>query len=286
MPEELARRESRLQKIRAAQAEWEQEAQEKAARQGTEAAAKIAERREQEARTGKKAGGHDPKVPDPEQAQPEAKSPRNCTDPESRILVAGANQGSCIPAYHAPAAVDSQAQVGIAAEITPEANDRQPLAPMIEQVEANAGRPPEAVSADAGYGSADNVSDERVAGVALYMATGRQKHGEKVEWAHGPPPADASVPQAMQPKLRTVVGHSIYQMGKAIVEPVFGPTKQRGGFRRFRCRGVDHVRLEWKLICLPGNLRKLFRSGWRPQTAGKLPRGPLGGHRSTLARQV
>src|SRR5664280_1078573 len=246
LPEELARRESRLKKIRAAKAELEREAKEKA------------ERREQEARTGKKAGGHDPKAPDPEQAKPGAKAQRNFTDPDSRIMVDGANKGSFIQAYNAQAAVDSEAQVVVAAEITQEANDSQQLAPMIEQVEANAGRKPEAVSADAGYWSEDNVGDERVAGVDLYIATGRQKHGEKAESANGPPPENASVKQAMQHKLRTEAGHSIYKMRKAIVEPVFGQTKERRGFRRFSFRGVSSVRLEWKLICLTGNILKLF----------------------------
>jgi hypothetical protein len=71
----------------------------------------------------------------------------------------------------------------------------------------------------------------------------------------------------MRHKLRTEAGHSIYKMRKAIVEPVFGQTKQRRGLRRFRFRGVGNVRLEWHLIRLTGNLLKLFRSGWSPQTA-------------------
>ena len=56
-------------------------------------------------------------------------------------------------------------------------------------------------------------------------------------------------------------------MRKAIVEPVFGQIKERRGFRRFSFRGVGSVRLEWKLICLTGNILKLFRSGWSPQMA-------------------
>jgi transposase len=267
LPEELARRASRLKKIRAAKAELAREAQEKAERQRAEAEAKIAERREEEARTGKKAGGHDPQVPDPEQAKPEPKAQRNFTDPDSRIMVDGANKGSFIQAYKAQAAVDSQAQVIVAAEVTQQANDSQQLAPMIEQVEANAGRKPDAVSADAGYWSEANVSDERVTGVDLHIATGRQKHGEKAATANGPPPEGATPKQAMQHKLRTEAGKSIYKMRKAIVEPVFGQTKERGGFRRFSFRGVGSVRLEWKLICLTGNILKLFRSGWSPQMA-------------------
>jgi hypothetical protein len=263
----LARRESRLAKIREAKAALEQEAKEKAERQRAEAEAKIAERREQEAQTGKKAGGHDPKVPDPERAQPEPKAQRNFTDPDSRIMVDGANKGSFVQAYNAQAAVDSQAQVIVAAEITQAANDSQQLAPMIERVAANMGRKPEAVSADAGYWSEDNVTGEGVAGIDLHIATGRQKHGEAIETATGPPPAEASAQEAMRHKLRTEAGQALYKMRKAIVEPVFGQTKERRGFRRFSFRGKDNVCAEWKLICLTHNLLKLFRSGWVPAAA-------------------
>jgi transposase/ribosomal protein L5 len=267
LPAELARRESRLKKIREAQAELEQEAKEKAERARVEAEAKIAERREQEAQTGKKAGGHDPRVADPEQAKPEPKAQRNFTDPESRIMPDGANKGSFVQGYNAQAAVDSQAQVIVAAEITQQTNDSQQLVPMIKQVVANTGANPIAVSADTGYWSEANVSDESVAGVDLHIATGRQKHGEKVATATGPPPEDATPKEAMAHKLRTEAGKSIYKMRKAIVEPVFGQIKERRGFRRFSFRGVGNVSLEWKLICLTGNILKLFRSGWLPRTA-------------------
>jgi hypothetical protein len=156
LPAELARRESRLKKIREAKTELEKEAREKAEKQRAEAQARIAERREQEAQTGKKAGGHDPKVPDPEQAKPEAKAQRNFTDPDSRIMPDGANKGSFVQAYNAQAAVDGEAQVIVAAELTQQTNDSRQLVPMIEQVIANMGCKPEVVSADAGYWSEAN----------------------------------------------------------------------------------------------------------------------------------
>jgi len=43
----------------------------------------------------------------------------------------------------------------------------------------------------------------------------------------------ASVTEAMRHKLRSAAGHAIYKRRKAIVEPVFGQTKERRGFRRF-----------------------------------------------------
>ena len=245
----------------------EREAKEKAEKERVDAEAKIAKRREEEARRGKKAGGHDPKVPDPEQAKPEPKAQRNFTDPDSRIMPDGANKGSFVQAYNAQAAVDSQAQVIVAAEVTQQTNDSRQLVPMIKQVVANAGCKPIAVSADAGYWSEANVCDECVAGVDLHIATGRRKHGEKEAMANGPPPEDATPKEAMAHKLRTEAGKSIYKMRKAIVEPVFGQTKEWRGFRRFSFRGLGRVGLEWKLICLTGNILKLFRSGWSPEMA-------------------
>ena len=87
LPAELARRESRLKKIReVVRADLEREAKEKAARERAEADAKIAERRQKEAQTGKKVGGHDPKVADP--GSPNRSRRRNATSPIRRA-------GSC-----------------------------------------------------------------------------------------------------------------------------------------------------------------------------------------------
>jgi len=74
LPEELARRESRLKRIAQAKAELEQEAREKAEQERAEAEAELAKRRDEEERTGKKERGREPTVPVPEQAQSEAKA--------------------------------------------------------------------------------------------------------------------------------------------------------------------------------------------------------------------
>jgi transposase len=267
LPEELARRESRLKKIAQAKAELEQEAREKAERERAEAEAKLAARREQEERTGKKMRGREPMVPDPEQAQPEARAQRNFTDPDSRIMPDGANKGSFLQGYNAQAAVDATAQVIVASEVTQQTTDNRQLLPMLGQVEQNMGREPVAASADAGYWSEANATAESVAGINLHIATGREKREETIGTASEPPPLHATAKEAMRHKLRTEAGRSIYKMRKAIVEPVFGQIKEQRGFRRFSLRGLDNVRREWKLVCLTSNLLKLFGSGWTPQAA-------------------
>ena len=262
LPAELQRRESRLQKIAQAKAALEQEAKEKAAQQSAETEQKLVEREEEEQRTGKKKGGRKPGLRDPDQVKPDDTAQRNFTDPESRIMPDGANKGSFVQGYNAQIAVDSASQVIVAAEVTQETNDKKQLLPMIARIAANLERKPEKVSADAGYFSEANVTDELVKDVDLYVATGRDKHGGAVETSSDPPPADASPKEAMRHKLRTEAGRAVYKMRKAIVEPVFGQIKEQRGFRRFSLRGKENVSREWKLVCATSNLLKLFRAGW------------------------
>jgi len=262
LPVELQRRESRLKKLQEAKAALEQEAKEKAAQQRAETEQKLAERKEEERRTGKKKRGRRPEPPDPEQARPKDTAQRNFIDPESRIMPDGANKGSFVQGYNAQIAVDSASQVIVAAEVTQETNDKKQLIPIIAQIVTNVEQKPEKVSADTGYFSEANVTDESVKDVDLYVATGRDKHGQVAETISDPPPPDASPKEAMRHKLRTEAGRAVYKMRKAIVEPVFGQIKEQRGFRRFSLRGKQNVRSEWRLVCTVSNLLKLFRSGW------------------------
>ena len=267
LPAELARREKRLEKIRAVKAALEAEAKRQAEERKAAVEAKRAERRQKKAETGRKTGGREPQAPDPEQAVPEAKAQRNFTDPDSRIMPDGSNKGSFVQGYNAQAAVDSQAQVIVAAEVVQATNDKQQLVPLVEQAEANLGQKPAAVSADSGYWSEANVTAEGVAGIDLYVATGRKKDEEKNEPESESPPENVSAKEKMASKLRMGEGQAVYKMRKAIVEPVFGQMKEARGIRRFSMRGLAKVRAEWRLICLTHNLLKLYRSGWQPQGA-------------------
>ena len=264
LPGELGRRESRLAKIRAAKAELEAEAKQKAAEKQAAAEAQIRQRQEQEARTGKKMRGREPQVADSEQAVPDPKAQRNFTDPESRIMPDGGHKGSFVQGYNAQIAVDGEAQVIVAAEVTQQSNDKQQLVAMVEQVKQNVGAQPQAVSADNGYWNGKQVADVQVRGIDLHVATGKQKHGasqqaddEDAKESN----AEAGLLEQMKQKLKTQAGQDLYRMRKAIVEPVFGQIKEWRGFRRFLLRGLQKVRAEWKLICLTHNLLKLFRSG-------------------------
>jgi len=53
-------------------------------------------------------------------------------------------------------------------------------------------------------------------------------------------------------------GIALYKLRKQTVEPVFGIIKEAMGFRRFRLRGREGVELEWVLVCVSYNLKRLF----------------------------
>ena len=266
LPKELERRESRLAKIREAKEALEKEAREEAAAEKARVEAQLKERERQEQERGQKFTGPKPQVPDPEQAKPDGKAQRNFTDPESRIMKDGATK-EFVQGYNAQAAVDSKAQVIVAAAVTQQPNDKQQLVPMVEEVEAMTGQQPQQVTAAAGYFSEKSVTDPRLEGIDLLVAPDRQKHGEEAPCATGPPSSDLPVTQPMRQKLRTPEAQAVYRMRKAIVEPVFGQIKECRGFRRFLLRGLSQVQAEWQMICTTHNLLKLFHSGWQPARA-------------------
>lgn len=253
LPEELRRRETRLEKIRAAKEALEREAKERAELAAVEARERLRERGAKEAARGKKLGGRPPRVPDPETAKPGPREQRNFTDPESRIMMDGAT-GSFIQAYNAQAAVDAGSQVIVAASVTQEANDKRQLRPLLAQIAAHLGALPEKASADCGYYSSDNLTDPALAKVELYVPPEKRVRS-------------CAPAEAMRAKLATAEGAAVYAQRKAVVEPVFGQVKEGRGFRRFSLRGHEMVGAEWQLISLTHNLLKLFRSGAWPLPA-------------------
>ena len=238
LPEELAFRERRLEKIREAMAALEAEAQ---------AAAEQAEAE----------GGKHPGVPDD-------KAQRNFTDTESRIIPAPGGK-DFLQAYNCQAVVDSAHQVIVAARATNQTSDKQQAAAMIEETIDNVGAVPREVSADAGYYSAKAVDELYALGVDPFVAPEQTRHGRVVPPApRGRIPSHLSPRDRMRRKLQTRRGrqrHLVYALRMQTVEPVFGQIKQGRGFRQFLLRGLEKVNGEWSLICTGHNLLKLFRFG-------------------------
>ena len=260
LPEELRYRKSRLEKIRQAMNELEEEAKAKAEKKREEMRLKE----EALAGEGKKRRGKKPKEPDD---KPEGKAQRNFTDPDSRIMKDGAT-GSFEQSYNAQIAVDEKKQIIVASDVTQDANDKQQLKPVIKKLKENTGgKKPKVVTADSGYYSEANAQLLERESIDAYVTTRKEKHNRPPPPAsRGRIPKNATVIERMERKLRTVKGRCTYSKRKQIVEPVFGQIKEARGLRRFLLRGIENVRAEWDLICLTHNLLKLFRSGRFLQT--------------------
>ena len=235
LPEELAFREGRLEKIREAMAALEAEAQ------------ATAEQAEAE-------GSKRPGVPDD-------KAQRNFTDTESRIIPAPGGK-DFLQGYNCQAVVDSAHQVIVAARATNQTSDKQQAAAMMEETIDNVGAVPREVSADAGYYSAKAVDELYALGVDPFVAPEQTRHGRVVPPApRGRIPSHLSPRDRMRRKLQTRRGRQRYALRMQTVEPVFGQIKQGRGFRQFLLRGLEKVNGEWSLICTGHNLLKLFRFG-------------------------
>jgi hypothetical protein len=76
-----------------------------------------------------------------------------------------------VQAYNAQAAVDGEAQIIVAHDVTQSAGDCGQLIPMTDAIEINAGRKPEQLSADAGYCSEANLEALENRNMDAYVAT-------------------------------------------------------------------------------------------------------------------
>jgi transposase len=244
MPAWVADKEKRLERIRAAKAALEAEAKATAEAERR----RRAEVEEKRIAEGRKKNGRTPAPPSPE---PDGKTQRNFTDPDSRILL---TKDGYIQGYNAQAAVDAAAQIIVAHDLTPNMSDQDQLAPLIDAIKNNLGRQPREASADAGYWSEANLAALATRGIGAYLATGRAKHP-----AHAKRNSTGPLTQAMRQKLKRAGRRSRYRLRKQIVEPVFGQIKQARGFRQFLLRGIEKVKAEWALVCIAHNLTKLTR---------------------------
>ncbi|MFG3594645.1 IS1182 family transposase [Bradyrhizobium sp. RDI18] len=249
MPDWVADKQKRLEKIREAKAALEAEAK-AAAEAERKARAEAEERRIAEG--GKKNG----KTSAPPNTEPDGKAQRNFTDPESRILK---TKDGYIQGYNAQAAVDGAHQIIVAQTLTSSSSDQAQLAPLLDGIRANLGTNPDEVSADAGYCSDANLRTIKRRRIEGYIATGRQKHGTKSATAKKAS-RPGSLIARMSTKLKRAGYRSRYRLRKQIVEAVFGQIKQARGFRQFLLRGIEKVSAEWALICTAHNLVKLARA--------------------------
>jgi transposase len=264
LPAELVRREKRVAALRQARQVIEERAREMAAAQQPQYEAKAAARKQQRDE-GKKPRGKDPAPPSP---APDPKAQFNFTDPESRIMKAGSGQ-HFEQAYNAQAAVD-EALLIVGQRVSDAPNDKQELVGTVAAISAVVAPEVTAVLVDSGFYSEAAVRaveqnpDGTSTGLKVYAAVEKHSHHKTVDDLLPQPEPAAPGPQAstqevMAHRLQTAAGKALYKLRKQTVEPVFGIIKAVMGFRQFQLRGRAKVELEWTLVCVSYNLKRMFR---------------------------
>lgn len=261
IPREIARRQERKAALERARAEIE-------ARAHARYAAELADYKKKLARRAAKGGpGRPPKAP---ADKPEGTDQYNFTDPESRIMKM--HDGDDFEqSYNAQAAVEVQSYLIVGQRVCPSPNDKEELVPTLAAIPGAVGTL-ETVLIDSGFYSENAVraveqnAAAHPSGTTVYAAIERQSHHRSVTDLEqkndpAPPPADASPTQIMKHRLATKVGKQKYKLRQQTVEPVFGIIKSVLGCDRFLLRGLTKVQLEWTLVCLAFNLKRLHRLG-------------------------
>ena len=157
MPDWVADKQRRLEKIREAKAELEAQAKAAAAEE-TRAPGRGGKEAHRE---GRKKNGKTPTPPKPE---PEGKTQRNFTDPESRVLL---TKDGSIQGYNAQAAVDAEAQIIVAHGLTQSVSDQDQLVALVDGIKKNLGRSPRKLPPMLGTAARPTSAPWPIAGSAL-----------------------------------------------------------------------------------------------------------------------
>ena len=258
IPDELARREQRLESIARAKAEIQQRASERYAKEKEAYDQKMAERKVKEQASGKKPRGRKPKPPSP---GPQKTDQVNLTDEDSRIMPTSG--GGFEQTYNAQAGVDMDSMFIVENHVTQQPNDKQEIKPALANLAAlpdTLGKV-DALAADTGYFSENNVKHCEQEHIKPYIATERNKHNQSLNkrfyQPQQPLPENADPVTTMKHRLKTLEGKKLYAKRKSTVETVFGIIKAVIGFRQFLLRGLESVSGEWDLVCIAYNLKRL-----------------------------
>ena len=174
-------------------------------------------------------------------------------------------------AFNAQAGVEIGSRLIVTQRVTNATNDKRELMANMAVMEPAVGRV-KTVLVDNGFYSEEAVRAVETnelgesTGTRVLAALKRDRHGRRVadlEKKEDPLEPDPKAPfkDHMAHRVATKDGRQQYKQRQQTIEPVFGIIKEAMGFRRFSMRGQIKTALEWTLVCLAYNLRRLHRVG-------------------------
>jgi transposase len=176
----------------------------------------------------------------------------NPSDPDSTITPTA--QGPFIQGYNAQAAVSAEGPTLIVgAHVVADPQDRCQLQPTVEAIAPALGAP-QAVLADTGYDHPGQIEALRQRGIAVYCPP-QNLSSEPPQHRYRRP--NWVVRWQRQAELDQPAVRKLYRRRAATSEPTFHVIKRLLGFGRFSLRGLHKVNLEWTLLALAYNCRKI-----------------------------
>jgi len=230
-----------------------------------EARRRLEQRSEQENEEKRCDGDEGPKCEGKPKAPPAKvadKKQINLVDPDSNLM-RKSSRDSYQQAYNAQAAVDAEGgQLIVATDVVQTPSDANELVRLIDKVQENVGEV-KRVLADGGYVNAREFEQIAERGIEAYVAISEEEQNVR-QYDYRPPkhrkPKVLTNPIliAMREKLRTEEGRGVYARRAQTVEPTFGIIKEAMGFRQFLLRGIEKARIEWDLVCIAYNMRRIY----------------------------
>lgn len=185
------------------------------------------------------------------------------TDPESRYL---RKRGGFCLGYSAEVAVSDDHLI-VAHTVHQRANDAASLEAMVKQTKRECGAYPQAVLADSGYYSQQQIQAVERRKVETYVPDAvlakELAGGERVEMNERQRKRTPGLYE-MRERLRGPTAREQIKRRKALVESVFGTLKQQRGMRQFWRRGLEAVRTEWSWATTAFNITRMFHQRLEP----------------------
>lgn len=188
----------------------------------------------------------------------------NTTDPESGLMPT--REGPFIQGYNAQAisTTDKAGGLIVGARVSTASSDRRELSPTVEDIPPQLGTP-KTILADRGYDNGSQIEQIESRTGALVLCPPQQgpSNASRVpmryraeHWRR----LQAERRARRRERFCNPETQALYRK-RNVSEAHFAMVKQRLGFTRFHLRGLAKVDLEWRLVCLAVNCRKI--SAWR-----------------------
>jgi len=186
-------------------------------------------------------------------AEREEKARVSTTDPDARVMKMA--DGGFRPAFNAQFAADTKTQVVLGVDVTNAGSDMAQLPPMVEQIKARHGVPPDEILVDGGYASLGAVTTVTNAqpGTTVYAPIPTPK--DETRDPHLPLPTDSSAVAEWRLRMGTVEAKAIYRERASTAECVNAIARNRG-LQRFLVRGLAKVKAALLIFALAHNMMR------------------------------